>query len=145
MIDPCMDMYVCEYRYLQSSEEDVGTSAMELQTSVSHLTWVLEIESRTSDRSMHALTHSTISIAPTLQFHDFVSWFNFFSLMTQKKPMGSTCHMHRQQKLRSTANVTDGWINFEKYYDRLKDWTKENKILLGSKIALHGEDKGHLA
>lgn len=46
--------------------------------------------------------------------------------------------------MRVIVNVIDGWINFEKYYDRLKDWIKENKILLGFKIVLYGEDKGYL-
>lgn len=67
-----------------------------------------------------------LAAEPFLRPYFMVSYFCFFHwdllLMIQRKLID-----HSQHKLEAIVNVMVGWINFEKYYDRLKYWTKTNK------------------
>lgn len=132
-----VDMCMCEYVCPQSLEEDVGSSGNGVADSCETL------DSGASHWTQ-GLCKSHFSSPCFMVLHFCLSYWTLFT-DDSKGTIDPACHIHSQQKLEATVNVMDGWINFEKYYDRLKYWTKTNKIMLSSKIILHGEDRRHLA
>ena len=75
----CVCMCACVHVYIGADTHRALKRApdsleLELQVVVSHLMWVLGMESRSSARATHALKHLAISPAPGLNFDQESSW-----------------------------------------------------------------------